>query len=89
MASEGLRELEIGRVALARGDWHEAKGAFERAIADDDSPQAFEGLGLAAWWLDLAPTVFDARERAYRAYRERNDNAGAARVSTGTSPTRS
>ena len=80
VTTEGLRHLDIGRSALTRGDWDQAKGAFERAIADDDSPQAFEGLGLAAWWLDLAPTVFDARERAYRAYRERNDNAGAARV---------
>ena len=37
------------------------------------SPEALEGLGLAAWWLDLADVVFDVRERAYRAYRERGD----------------
>jgi DNA-binding CsgD family transcriptional regulator len=46
----------------------------------DETPEALEGLGLAAWWLDLADVVFDARERAYRIYRERDDNLGAARM---------
>jgi LuxR family maltose regulon positive regulatory protein len=82
VATRDSGDLEIGQAALARGDWREAKAAFERAIVDGETPQALEGLGLAAWWLDLATTVFDARERAYRAYRERNDNAGAARVAT-------
>jgi DNA-binding NarL/FixJ family response regulator len=45
-----------------------------------ESPEALEGLGLAAWWLDDADVVFDARERAYRLYSERGDRRSAARV---------
>ncbi len=46
----------------------------------EETPEALEGLGLAAWWLDLADIVFDSRERAFRAYRSRGDHRSAARV---------
>ena len=69
-----------GQAALERGDWPGAKQAFELSLQQGDDPEALEGLGLAAWWLDLAEVVFDARERAYRVYRERDDRAGAARM---------
>jgi len=69
-----------GNEALARGDWQAAKLAFEREVQEAESPEALEGLGLAAWWLDHADVVFSARERAYRAYLERGDQVGAARV---------
>jgi LuxR family maltose regulon positive regulatory protein len=54
--------------------------AFEAALAHKETPEALEGLGTAAWWLDDAPTTFDARERAYRLYAERGDRQGAARL---------
>jgi LuxR family maltose regulon positive regulatory protein len=73
-------ECRAGDAALARGAWDDARVAFEHALAERESPEAFEGLGLAAWWLDLAAVVFDSRERAYRLFRDRNDRAGAARV---------
>ena len=41
---------------------------------------ALEGLGLAAWWLDLADIMFDARERAYRMFLASGNQLGAARV---------
>jgi LuxR family transcriptional regulator, maltose regulon positive regulatory protein len=72
--------VDAGRAALGRGDWQAARVAFERALQTGESPEALEGLGLAAWWLDLADVVFDARERAYRIYRERDDGLGAARM---------
>lgn len=72
--------LETGRAALARGAWQEAKRAFDSALAGEESPEALEGLGLAAWWLDLDDVVFTSRERAYRLYRERGDVAAAARI---------
>ncbi len=69
--------LAAGRAALDRGDWEAALHAFESLPASEaEQPEALEGLGLAAWWLDLGDTVFDVRERAYRAYRERGDALG-------------
>ena len=73
-------DCQAGDAALARGAWADARAAFEAALAIRESPEALEGLGVAAWWLDLADILFDARERAYRLYRGRGDQAGAARI---------
>ena len=73
-------ELAAGNVALEAGDWLQAQFAFERALSRETTPEALEGLGVAAWWLNLAEVVFDARERAYLAYRDRGDVVAAARV---------
>jgi ATP/maltotriose-dependent transcriptional regulator MalT len=67
-------------MALENGAWLEAQQAFERLLTVEDTPEALEGLGLAAWWLDRADVVFDARERAFRGYRTRGDHRSAARV---------
>lgn len=69
-----------GQEALRRGAWAEAREAFAAALAVEETPEAREGLALAAWWLDLADLVFASRERAYRLYVERDDRRGAARV---------
>ena len=73
-------DLAAGRAALEDGAWQEAQRAFTAALAAEETPEALEGLGLSAWWLDLADVVFDSRERAYRAYRRRGDLVAAARV---------
>jgi DNA-binding NarL/FixJ family response regulator len=73
-------DCAAGAAALSRAAWPEARAAFDASLAVRESPEALEGLGLAAWWLDLADVVFDARERAFRLYRERKDEPGAARV---------
>ena len=70
----------VGDAALSRGAWSEARDAFEAALRIRETPEALEGLGVAAWWLDLADIVFDARERAYRMFLARDDRVGAARV---------
>ena len=67
-------------MALETGAWLQAREAFERALAAEETPEALEGLGLAAWWLDLAAVVFDSRERAYKAYRDRGDVVSAGRM---------
>jgi DNA-binding NarL/FixJ family response regulator len=72
--------LAEGRAALARGDWPAAREAFEAELLRLETPEAHEGLALAAWWLDLADVVFRSRERAYRLYRQRGDAAAAARI---------
>lgn len=69
-----------GKVALARGAWAEARDAFEAALRERETADALEGLGLAAWWLDLCDVVFDTRERAYRLFLASGDQLGAARV---------
>jgi DNA-binding NarL/FixJ family response regulator len=69
-----------GDDALKRGAWTEARDAFDAALGEQETPEALEGLGTAAWWLDLADIVFDSRERAYKLYQERGDRAAAARV---------
>lgn len=78
--SQSIDDLTAGQAALDAGAWQQAQHAFERALAAEETPEALEGLGLAAWWLDLADVVFDARERAYRGYRSRGDLVPAARI---------
>jgi LuxR family transcriptional regulator, maltose regulon positive regulatory protein len=79
-ASPPVDDLTAGRAALEAGAWPQAQQAFERLLAIEETPEALEGLGLAAWWLNLAEVVFDARERAFRAYRSRGDQTSAARM---------
>jgi LuxR family transcriptional regulator, maltose regulon positive regulatory protein len=68
--------------ALDRGAWEEARHRFEAALAEEETPEALEGLGAAAWWLEDAPTVLASRERAYRLFRERGDHLAAGRIAT-------
>lgn len=75
-------DLRTGWERLAAGRWPQARSAFERALAQGETPEGLEGLSWAAWWLDDAQTVFDARDRAYRLYRQRGDPAAAARMAT-------
>ena len=63
--------LQAGRDALARGGWEEARVCFEGSLRDAESPEALEGLGMACWWLEDYATGIDARERAYRLFRQR------------------
>jgi hypothetical protein len=80
-APEATREdCRSGNDALARGAWDEAQRAFTAALARDESAEALEGLGLAAWWLDQADVVFDSRERAYKLYLDRENRRAAARI---------
>jgi len=74
------RDCLSARDALDRGAWEEARAAFQAELAQAESPEALEGLGLTGWWLDLAESVFDSRERAYRLYLDRGDKPSAARV---------
>lgn len=73
-------ECFAGDEAIARGAWAEARAAYEAALRDREIPEALEGLGMAAWWLDSADLVFEYREAAYRLYLVREDRAAAARV---------
>jgi hypothetical protein len=74
--------LESGWAALSEGDWRRARACFEEAVAVEETPEALEGLGWAGYCLDDERLSFDARERAYRLYRERGDDSSAARVAS-------
>jgi ATP/maltotriose-dependent transcriptional regulator MalT len=69
-----------GSEALRRGAWAEARGRFAEALEQRETPEALEGLGMAAQWLVDRETTFASRERAYRLYREQDAPRDAARV---------
>jgi LuxR family transcriptional regulator, maltose regulon positive regulatory protein len=73
-------KMKEGQKALERTEWTKARECFESAVREKESPEAFELLGRAAWWLDDADAALHARETAYRLYRERGDSRSAARV---------
>lgn len=72
--------LDAGRAALSAGAWMQARTSFEHALDAEPTPESFEGLSWAAWWLDDVEGCLDGRERAYRLYREQGDLCGAARM---------
>ena len=69
-----------GRAALLRGAWAEARRAFEAALAVEESPDAYEGLGVAARYQWDLTTAVDAHERGYRLARQRDEPETAARL---------
>ncbi len=74
--------LQTGLAELGEGRWADARTHFEKALECEETPEAFEGLSWAAWWLDDAEAVFAAREGAYRLYRTKGDASDAARMAT-------
>jgi DNA-binding CsgD family transcriptional regulator len=83
MATDHVQALlTAGHAALSTGDWHGARARYQAAVDDGGSAEALEGLAMAGWWLDEATLVFECRERAYRLYRQRDDQLGAARMAT-------
>jgi LuxR family transcriptional regulator, maltose regulon positive regulatory protein len=74
--------LSAGWTALQEGRWDAARALFEETVAVEATPDAFEGLSWAGWWLDDPAAVFEGRERAYRLYKGADDVAGAARMAT-------
>ena len=74
--------LEAGWEALERGDWSSARSIFAPPAAREPTPDALEGLGWAAWWLEDGGAVFAAREHACRLFRDAADARGAGRVVT-------
>ena len=72
--------LRAGAAELERGAWEPARAAFEAAVALEGSPEAWEGLSWAAWWLEDGAAAIDAREHAYRRFRQAGDRHGAARM---------
>jgi hypothetical protein len=51
-------------------------------LAEETTAEGLEGLGLAAWWLDDAAVMFEARDHAYRLYCGHGDRRSAGRLAT-------
>jgi DNA-binding CsgD family transcriptional regulator len=73
-----ISAIRAGQDALARGAWSEALARFENAVGG--GPDAWEGLGMAAWWMEKYARAIEARSEAYRLYRRKNDRRAAARM---------
>lgn len=75
-------QFAAGYRSLAAAEWGDAFAHFHAVVQSRPSAEAYEGVAMAAWWLDDVAAVFAFRERAYRLYRERGDRLGAARCAT-------
>ena len=78
----GADAVADGWAALGEGAWARARTRFEDALATEQTAEALEGLGWAGYCLDDEALTFDARERAYRVYREAGEDRSAARVAS-------
>jgi DNA-binding CsgD family transcriptional regulator len=72
--------LAAGNSALAAGDWVVARDTFQAAVAEDDLPDAHDGLARALWWLDGPAAAIPEKTHAYAGYRRAGDDQAAARV---------
>lgn len=72
--------VERGSNALAGGGWVEARACFEQALGCSDSAEAWDGLSWACWWLEDGTAAIQAREHAYRLYKDAEERRAAARM---------
>ena len=70
--------LEQAAAALVAGDWTTARGCFESALDQQESPEGRFGLGTALWWLGETEAAVRAQEQAYAGFRARPDPPSAA-----------
>jgi DNA-binding CsgD family transcriptional regulator/tetratricopeptide (TPR) repeat protein len=80
VSTEPVTVLEEAERALAAGEWDRARAGFDRALEDDPTPEAEEGLARALWWLRDPDQGIVHMERAYAAFREAGDVPSAARA---------
>jgi len=79
MATESATGLlRDGWDALAAADWELARSYFERARAEEDSPEALDGLSQAIHFQGDYDLAIDVKEQAFAAYRGAGDAVAAA-----------
>lgn len=78
----GRDPLSRGREALQVADWVLARECFEMAASLEATPDAFDGLGRALWWLKDVRGAIESRTRALGEYKRqgRVDEAAAVAV---------
>lgn len=60
--------VQEGVAAMEAGRWDDARLAFEETLAEEESADARDGLGLALWLLGRPEEGIAARERAFEGY---------------------
>lgn len=70
--------IDGGYEALQRADWAGAKHCFVQALAHTNAPEAYDGLGIACWWLNEIREAHLHRTTAYNSYKTRGSNDKAA-----------
>lgn len=76
----GDEHITTARAALAVGHWQDARAAFEASLAQQETPEALEGLGRALWWLCEARESARHSERAFALFRQAGDYVRACGV---------
>ena len=72
--------FEQGCEALSTGEWEKARELLEEARKQEESPEIYENLAWACWWLNDTQAVFKYRSKAYRLFVGINDKPGASRT---------
>jgi DNA-binding NarL/FixJ family response regulator len=72
--------IAAGELALARGSWERGRDSFEAALAIERSPEGFDGLARALWWLDRPADAIEARVQAYALFRRVGDRPRAVSI---------
>ncbi len=80
MTTDVRGRTEKGRTALEEARWEEAREAFASVLAEEDVPDALDGLGLALWFLGDLSEGIASRERAVEGYARAGRCDEAARV---------
>ncbi|HEY5787248.1 MAG TPA: LuxR C-terminal-related transcriptional regulator [Microlunatus sp.] len=73
-------QLDVAQHALEQAEWERARMGFEAVLEVGDSAPAYEGLGLALWFLGRVADGIAAREQAFEAYARDGRCGDAARV---------
>jgi DNA-binding NarL/FixJ family response regulator len=81
MGADSLDDLvERGREALAAADWDAARSCFEQARALEETAEVLDGLSQAAHFAGRHAEAIELKERAFAAYRRRDQPVKAAAV---------
>ena len=68
-----------GTEALSKGHWKEAKIILAKALEAGESPEVYEELARACWWVNDTASVLEYRTKAYQLFLNNNDKNGASR----------
>ena len=80
MSAEATQLLGKAWAAFAHSDWQSAQDLFQRALDEEPSAEALDGLGQTVWWLGEEEEAIELRAKAFAEYRQQGDTDAAAGV---------